>query len=85
MQIEEQSNVVAMALSVHQYIEIPKGFFPTHDTGIVQGCFENLPFSDTSKRPRHCFSVKITIDTELSESGAGRHGPETDRADRKDN
>jgi multidrug efflux pump len=29
--------VVVIILSVFQYVEIPKGFFPTQDTGIIQG------------------------------------------------
>ena len=29
--------IMVIVLSVFQYIEIPKGFFPTQDTGIIQG------------------------------------------------
>jgi multidrug efflux pump len=29
--------VALLALTIFQYVEIPKGFFPTQDTGIVQG------------------------------------------------
>jgi multidrug efflux pump len=29
--------VALLALTIFQYIEIPKGFFPTQDTGIIQG------------------------------------------------
>ena len=43
----------ARRLSVVQYIEIPKGFFPTQDTGIVQGITqvpESISFAAMAER-----------------------------------
>ena len=45
--------VAVILLSVLQYIEIPKGFFPTQDTGIVQGITqapESISFAAMAER-----------------------------------
>jgi multidrug efflux pump len=42
-----------LVLTVYQYIEIPKGFFPTQDTGLVQGITqapESISFDSMSRK-----------------------------------
>jgi multidrug efflux pump len=47
--------VGVMALSAYQYIHIPKGFFPTQDTGMIQGITqgpESISFAAMSEKQR---------------------------------
>jgi multidrug efflux pump len=47
--------VALLLLSVFQYIEIPKGFFPTQDTGIIQGITqaqESISFPAMAQKQR---------------------------------
>jgi multidrug efflux pump len=51
-----------LVLTVYQYIEIPKGFFPTQDTGIIQGVSqapESTSFSAMSAKTQQLSKVVL--------------------------
>ena len=73
-----------MALSIHLYVIIPKGFFPTQDTGLVTGFAESA--QDVSPQEMARMMVKLgDRGGERSRRGRGRlgHGQHRQRADRQ--
>ena len=73
-----------MALTVHLYVIIPKGFFPTQDTGLVTGFAEAA--QDVSPQEMARMMVKLG-DRGGERSGRGRgrlgHGQHRQRPDRQ--
>ncbi len=56
--------VALLALTIFQYIEIPKGFFPTQDTGIIQGVSqapESISFAGMERKQQQ-LSAEILKD-----------------------
>ena len=56
--------VALLALTIFQYIEIPKGFFPTQDTGIIQGVSqapESISFAAMARKQQE-LSAEILKD-----------------------
>jgi hydrophobic/amphiphilic exporter-1 (mainly G- bacteria), HAE1 family len=71
--------LATMALTVVLYIEIPKGFFPQQDTGIVMGTSDapqDIAFSEMVRR-QHLLTDIVTRDPDVQSYGAsvGGRGP----------
>ena len=73
--------VCLILLSVFQYIEIPKGFFPTQDTGIIQGITQapdSISFSAMAqKQSQLCAEIRKDPDVQDLSSFIGADGTNT--------
>jgi len=83
--------LITVAATVVLYIEIPKGFFPQQDTGIISGLSDapqDIAFTEMCAGSTHCGFVAKDPDIEATATGLGgsrrstmfrRHRPEAAR------
>ena len=68
--------LITVALSVILYVEIPKGFFPQQDTGIIAGLSDapqDISFSEMVRR-QHALTDVVAQDPDVESYGTGLGG-----------
>ena len=68
--------LITVALSVILYVEIPKGFFPQQDTGIIAGVSDapqDISFSEMVRR-QHALTDVVAKDPDVESYGTGLGG-----------